>query len=82
MKTTDLTLDLQAYVDGELDASRRAEVERVLGYPCFVKPSGSGSSVGVHKVKHPHELDAAIRDALRFDPHPEGLLRGVAGPKL
>lgn len=30
MKTTDLTLDLQAYVDGELDATRRAEVERVL----------------------------------------------------
>lgn len=30
MKTTDLTLDLQAYVDGELDTSRRAEIERVL----------------------------------------------------
>lgn len=30
MKTTEFTLDLQAYVDGELDASRRAEVERVL----------------------------------------------------
>lgn len=48
-------------------SSLPSEVERVLGYPCFVKPSGSGSSVGVHKVKHPHELDAAIRDALRFD---------------
>jgi len=30
MKTTDLTLDLQAYVDGELDAKRRSEIERVL----------------------------------------------------
>lgn len=30
MKTTEFTLDLQAYVDGELDSSRRAEVERVL----------------------------------------------------
>ena len=30
MKTTDLTLDLQAYVDGELDASRKADVERAL----------------------------------------------------
>lgn len=30
MKTTDLTLDLQAYVDGALDASRRSEIERVL----------------------------------------------------
>jgi len=30
MKTSELTLDLQAYVDGELEAGRRAEVERVL----------------------------------------------------
>jgi len=30
MKTTEFTLDLQAYVDGELDSSRRAEVERAL----------------------------------------------------
>ena len=30
MKTTDLPLDLQAYVDGELDASRRVDIERVL----------------------------------------------------
>jgi len=30
MKTTDLTLDLQAYVDGELDVKRRSEIERVL----------------------------------------------------
>lgn len=30
MKTTEFTLDLQAYVDGELEAGRRAEVERVL----------------------------------------------------
>jgi len=30
MKTTEFTLDLQAYVDGELDAKHRAEVERVL----------------------------------------------------
>jgi D-alanine-D-alanine ligase len=43
------------------------EVERTLGFPCFVKPSGSGSSVGVHKVKRPSDLDAAVRDALRFD---------------
>ncbi len=44
-----------------------AEVGHALGYPCFVKPSGSGSSVGVHKVKKPEDLDAAVRDALRFD---------------
>lgn len=30
MKTMELTLELQAYVDGELDARRRAEVEELL----------------------------------------------------
>ena len=45
-------------------------VERVrvkLGFPCFVKPTNLGSSVGVHKVKGPEDLLAAVRDALRFD---------------
>ena len=31
MKDTQVILGLQAYVDGELDASRRAEVEQLLG---------------------------------------------------
>jgi D-alanine-D-alanine ligase len=38
-----------------------------LGYPVFVKPANLGSSVGVHKVKTPQELDAALTDAFRFD---------------
>jgi D-alanine-D-alanine ligase len=38
-----------------------------LGYPVFVKPANLGSSVGVHKVKTPGELDAALKDAFRFD---------------
>jgi D-alanine-D-alanine ligase len=38
-----------------------------LGYPVFVKPANLGSSVGVHKVKTPDELDAALKDAFRFD---------------
>lgn len=42
-------------------------VARELGYPCFVKPAGSGSSVGVSKVKSPDALTAAIAEALRYD---------------
>jgi D-alanine-D-alanine ligase len=38
-----------------------------LGYPCFVKPANAGSSVGVHKVKTPADLDAALTDAFRYD---------------
>jgi len=36
-------------------------------FPVFVKPVSQGSSVGVHFVKIPDELKAAIRDAFRFD---------------
>jgi D-alanine-D-alanine ligase len=38
-----------------------------LGYPVFVKPANMGSSVGVHKVKDPGELDAALEDAFNYD---------------
>ena len=38
-----------------------------LGFPCFVKPANSGSSVGVHKVKAPEQLEAAMRDAFSYD---------------
>ncbi len=38
-----------------------------LGYPCFVKPTRLGSSVGVHRVACQEELAEAFRDALRYD---------------
>lgn len=38
-------------------------------YPLFVKPSRSGSSVGVSMVKTPAELPNAIADALQHDNH-------------
>jgi len=43
--------------------------ERVatLGYPCFVKPTRLGSSVGVHRVEDPEALPGAVQDALRYD---------------
>lgn len=45
----------------------RGQVQRELGFPVFVKPSNSGSSVGVHKVKDARDLDAALKDAFRYD---------------
>lgn len=44
-----------------------ARAEKELGIPCFVKPSNSGSSVGVHKVKSREQFASAVEDALRFD---------------
>ncbi|KAF7305759.1 D-alanine--D-alanine ligase [Mycena chlorophos] len=37
-----------------------------LTLPCFVKPVASGSSIGITKVMHIRELDAAIRQAFAF----------------
>ncbi len=48
---------------GELADRVHAE----LGYPCFVKPSNMGSSIGVSKVRTRPELLAAIADALTYD---------------
>jgi len=42
------------------------KVETRFGWPCFVKPACSGSSVGASKVNHPEALKAAILSALRW----------------
>ncbi|MBI4232397.1 D-alanine--D-alanine ligase, partial [Candidatus Peregrinibacteria bacterium] len=38
-----------------------------IGFPCFIKPSNMGSSVGISKVKKEEDLEAAINLAARFD---------------
>ena len=38
-----------------------------LGYPVFVKPANLGSSVGVHKVREPGGLNAALEDSFNYD---------------
>lgn len=43
------------------------EIEQNLGYPCFVKPARTGSSVGVGKAHNREELYAAVENALSFD---------------
>ena len=43
------------------------EAASKIGYPLFVKPSSSGSSVGVHLVENSGELVEAVADAFRFD---------------
>ena len=44
-----------------------AGLERALKYPLFVKPSNSGSSIGISKSHHRKELLDAIDLALQFD---------------
>jgi D-alanine-D-alanine ligase len=43
------------------------KVEEKLGYPCFVKPACTGSSVGVGKAHDRQELKDAVQNALNFD---------------
>ena len=45
----------------------QGEVAGRIGFPCFVKPANSGSSIGVHKVHDLGELAPAIDDAARYD---------------
>ncbi|MCS7171965.1 MAG: D-alanine--D-alanine ligase [Armatimonadetes bacterium] len=44
---------------------RRETAERI-GYPCFVKPTRLGSSVGVHRVEAEGGLAEAVEDALQY----------------
>lgn len=44
-----------------------AEILNHLSLPLFVKPNNGGSSLGISKVKHEEELDAAIAKAFAVD---------------
>ncbi len=48
-------------------AAVQRDVSREIGYPCFVKPSNGGSSVGVSKVKGAESLPAALALAAAYD---------------
>lgn len=43
------------------------EIEEKIGYPCFVKPSNAGSSVGVSKATNREELEKAVEVAFAED---------------
>ncbi len=42
-------------------------VEEFVGFPCIVKPSRQGSSVGLEVVREPRGLRAAVDEAGRYD---------------
>ncbi len=43
------------------------EVEEKLGYPCFIKPSNAGSSVGISKAHNREELIEGVKLAFEHD---------------
>lgn len=42
-------------------------IEDLIGYPTVVKPSRQGSSVGLTVVHDPGDLEAAVREAAKYD---------------
>ncbi|MBR5322657.1 MAG: D-alanine--D-alanine ligase [Clostridia bacterium] len=52
-------------VENEFDSIKKDVAE--LGYPVFVKPANSGSSVGVSKAANEDELKTALEKAVKFD---------------
>ncbi len=42
-------------------------VAEAIGFPCFVKPSNLGSSVGISRVREPAALGPAVDEAARHD---------------
>ena len=59
------TLKLEAGQD-PTEAHSLAIGEKV-GYPCFVKPSNGGSSIGISLVESAAQLPAALTEAARYD---------------
>ena len=45
----------------------KAQIESKLGLPVFVKPSNSGSSVGINKAENVEKLKQAIEYASKYD---------------
>ena len=58
VKAQELAVNPEAVMDA---------VEKRFSYPVFVKPAGTGSSVGVAKAKNREALLAALQNAAKFD---------------
>lgn len=56
-------------------------IGKKIEYPMFVKPSNSGSSVGIKKVKNIEELEEAIKYAAKFD-HKILVEQGIIGKEV
>ena len=65
--------DTYAYIDREFNEKKITLEEcadiiaKEIGFPAFVKPSNSGSSVGINKAKNKEELKEYLQYAGKFD---------------
>lgn len=65
---TTFTYVNKQFEEQEVSIKQIAEiVEQAIHFPIFVKPSNSGSSVGVHKVENERQLKEALLEAAKYD---------------
>ncbi len=43
------------------------EITNIIDFPCFIKPSSAGSSVGISKISDVESISAAMEEAFRWD---------------
>lgn len=63
-------VDFQVVLRHEWEKEREgtlARLEAAFGYPCFIKPANSGSSVGISKAHSRTELTLALEEAASYD---------------
>lgn len=58
--------DQMNFIESNIDDLDKV-VEEKLNYPVFIKPSNSGSSIGVNKANNKEELDKYIKEAAKYD---------------
>lgn len=63
-----VAIEAESWRSDERLRDRLLEAATALGFPSFVKPARLGSSVGISRVAEAGELEAAIQNALRYDP--------------
>lgn len=63
----DITIDnLQLTID-KGESVIKGQVSNVIGFPCIIKPTREGSSMGVSVVKDENGLDVAFEYAFKYD---------------
>lgn len=60
-------VEVRADAKGNFDKAKIDEIEQKLGYPCFIKPSNAGSSVGISKASDRDELVKGLEIAFPHD---------------
>jgi D-alanine-D-alanine ligase len=57
-----------SWISGEAADITRKRIEKLIGFPCVVKPVDQGSTIGLTVVKKPGRLAEAVENASKINP--------------